>query len=440
MLMSELIARKKTGGHLTAEETAWWIDGYVKGTIPDYQVSALLMAICFRGMSPEETIAMTMSMARSGDMADLSGIAGFKVDKHSTGGVADTTTLIVAPIAAACGIRVAKMSGRGLGHTGGTVDKLESIPGFHVSLSPERFAEAVNRVGLAVIGQSGNLVPADKALYALRDVTATVDSIPLIASSVMSKKIAAGADAIVLDVKTGGGAFMRSVDDAFVLARVMVEIGTGAGRKTVALVTDMDQPLGMAVGNSLEVWEALEVLKGNVSGPLRDLSILLAAEMLAVSILPDRDAARKAAEDALTSGRALERFRMMVEAQGGNAAVVDDYSLLPAAKKKIPLASDTDGFVTAFDAESIGRAAVHLGAGRATKEDTLDYAAGILLNKRVGDPVKRGEALAVLYAGDRSDVAESERILRGAIHTGSEPVTPRPLVFGRVTAEGAERF
>jgi pyrimidine-nucleoside phosphorylase len=440
MLMSELIARKKAGGQLTAEETTWWIDGYVKGSIPDYQVSALLMAICFRGMSREETIALTMAMARSGDMADLSGIAGFKVDKHSTGGVADTTTLIVAPIAAACGIKVAKMSGRGLGHTGGTVDKLESIPGFHVALSPDRFAEAVNRVGLAVIGQSGNLVPADKALYALRDVTATVDSIPLIASSVMSKKIAAGADAIVLDVKTGGGAFMRSVDDAFVLAGVMVEIGTGAGRKTVALVTDMDQPLGMAVGNSLEVWEALEVLKGNVGGPLRDLSILLAAEMLAVSISPDRDAAKKAAEDALASGRALERFRMMLEAQGGNAAVVDDYSLLPSAKKKIPLASDADGFVTAFDTESIGRAAVHLGAGRATKEDTLDYAAGILLNKRVGDPVKRGEALAVLHAGDRSDIAEAERILRGAIHIGSEAVTPRPLVFGRVTADGAERF
>ncbi|MBT9333294.1 thymidine phosphorylase [Paracidobacterium acidisoli] len=440
MLMPELIARKKAGLALSDEEIAWWVNSYVKGVIPDYQVAALLMAICFRGMSSRETTALTMAMAHSGDMVDLSTIEGFKVDKHSTGGVADTTTLIATPIAAACGVKVAKMSGRGLGHTGGTVDKLESIPGFDAALSPERFVGIVNRVGLAVTGQSGNLVPADKALYALRDVTATVDSIPLIASSVMSKKIAAGADAIVLDVKTGDGAFMRDLQDAFELARVMVEIGSAVGKRTVALVTDMDQPLGMAVGNSLEVQEALEVLKGKTGGALRDLSILLAAEMLAVSMYPDRPKARRAAEDALISGRALERFRMMIEAQGGNSAIMDDPELLPQPKKKILVLSNRDGFVTGFDTEAVGRAAVYLGAGRAAKEDELDYAAGIMLNKRAGDRVIHGEMLAVMHAGDRSDVAEAEHTLRSAIHIGSEAVMQRPLVFGRVTSTETEIF
>ncbi|HEV2273831.1 MAG TPA: thymidine phosphorylase, partial [Acidobacteriaceae bacterium] len=335
--MVELIARKKRGGGLTGEEIAWWINGYVGGAIPDYQVSAMLMAICFSGLSREETLALTMAMVRSGETADLSGIPGVKVDKHSTGGVADTTTLIVAPIVAACGVKVPKMSGRGLGHTGGTVDKLESIPGFDAGLSPQRFVEIVNRVGLAVTGQSGNFVPADKALYALRDVTATVDSIPLIASSVMSKKIAGGADAIVLDVKTGSGAFMRSAEDALTLAAEMVEIGAGAGRRTVALVTDMDQPLGMAVGNSLEVKEAIEVLQGRAHGSLRELSILLAAEMLQLSLYPEARAARQAAEEALLSGRALQRFREMIEAQGGEGRVVEDPGLLPKAGREIPL-------------------------------------------------------------------------------------------------------
>jgi len=437
MLMSELISRKKRGGALTAEETEWWVKGYVQGSIPDYQISALLMAICFSGMSRKETVALTLAMAHSGDVADLSAIPGIKVDKHSTGGVADTTTLIVAPIVAACGAKVAKMSGRGLGYTGGTVDKLESIPGFDTKLSPERFAAIVNSVGVAVTGQSGNLVPADKALYALRDVTATVDSIPLIASSIMSKKIAAGADAIVLDVKAGNGAFMRSLDDAFALAKEMVDIGSGAGKNTVAIITDMEQPLGMAVGNSLEVWEALEVLNGNVGGPLRELSILLASEMLQLSIYPDDErTAHHAAQNALESGKALERFRTMVEAQGGDARIIDDSSLLPQADQIVALISDRDGFVTGFNTEAIGYASVLLGAGRTNKDDELDYAAGIHLQKRIGECTSKGEALAMIHTCAPSKIEQVEKVMRDAIYIGDEPVKARPLVFGRVTPAG----
>jgi pyrimidine-nucleoside phosphorylase len=438
MVMAELIARKKAGKPLTNEEIAWWIEGYVQGNIPDYQVSALLMAICFNGMSPEETLALTLAMVRSGDVADLSAISGFKVDKHSTGGVSDATTLVVAPIVAACGVKVAKVSGRALGHTGGTVDKLESIPGFDVALSVERLADIVNRVGVVITGQSGGFVPADKALYALRDVTATVDSIPLIASSVMSKKIAAGADGIVLDVKAGSGAFMHSTGDAFTLANLMVEIGTGAGRKTVALVTDMDQPLGMTVGNSLEVQESIEVLKGAADGALLELSLLLATEMLLLSGSPGREAAGQAAEEALRSGRALDRFRGMVEAQGGNPAIVEDYSLLPQAKREIPLVSAQAGFVTGFDTEAVGTAAAYLGAGRLTKDDPIDLAAGIVLMKRAGNPVQEGETIAILHTGDRSKVAKAEEALRGAIHIGAKPPVPKPLVFGRVTSAGID--
>jgi pyrimidine-nucleoside phosphorylase len=439
MVMTELIARKKAGKQLTNEEIAWWIDGYVRGAIPDYQVSALLMAICFTGMSAAETLALTLAMVRSGEVADLSSISGFKVDKHSTGGVSDATTLVVGPVVAACGVKVAKMSGRGLGHTGGTVDKLESIPGLDVALSPGRMAEIVNQVGVAITGQSGNFVPADKALYALRDVTATVDSIPLIASSVMSKKIASGADGIVLDVKTGSGAFMRTAEDAFVLAKEMVDIGTGAGRKTVALVTDMDQPLGMAVGNSIEVQECIEVLKGEAGGSLREVSLLLATEMLLLGGFPNRETARRAAEEALGSRRALECFRRMIEAQGGTPAVVDDYSLLPQAKRKLPLISAQAGFVSEFDTEAVGRSAAYLGAGRLTKADTIDLAAGIVLKKRAGDPVREGETIAILHTGDRSNIPAAEEVLRGAIRIGAKPPSPKPLVFGRVTSAGTDR-
>jgi pyrimidine-nucleoside phosphorylase len=437
MLMTELINEKKRGQELSKEQIDWWIQGYVSGAIPDYQVAALLMAIYFKGMSTTETIALTMAMAYSGDVADLSSIPGIKVDKHSTGGVADTTTLIVAPLAAACGIKVAKMSGRGLGHTGGTIDKLDSIPGLETALSPERFADVVNRIGLAVAGQSGNLVPADKKLYGLRDVIGAVDSLPLIASSVMSKKIAAGADAIVLDVKTGNGAFMSSEDDAFSLAQQMVAIGNGAGRRTVALITDMDQPLGSAVGNSLEVWEAIEVLKGNIKGPLRDLSLELTTEMLLLNGESDRGHALARAEEALTSGMALEYLGRMIEAQKGDRRVIEDYSLLPHSTDLRPVVSTQRGFITRIDTEAIGRAAMYLGAGRATAGDSIDLAVGLVMKKRLGDAIDLGEPLALLHVGQQRTVSTAERILLYAFEISAAPLALRPLVLGRVPKSDA---
>ena len=434
MRMAELIAQKKAGDPLSGDQIRWWINGYVAGAIPDYQVAALLMAICLRGMSTEETLALTMAMAYSGDVVDLRDIPGVKVDKHSTGGVGDTTTLIAAPLAAACGVKVAKMSGRGLGHTGGTIDKLESIPGFNATLSPAQFRAIVTEVGIAITGQTGNLVPADRLLYALRDVTGTVDSLPLIASSIMSKKIASGADAIVLDVKAGSGAFLSSVKDAQALAEAMVAIGEGAGRRTVALITDMDQPLGSAIGNSLEIWEALEVLRGRTAGPLCELSLQVAAEMVVAAGIAIGDGARLLVERALASGEALASFARLVAAQGGDARVVGDDTLLPQPTERRPLASPVAGFVTSMNTQAIGRAALYLGAGRARADDAIDYAAGLVLSKRIGDPVAVGETLATLHLGPRSDVTAASRLLLEAIHVGPKPVAPGKLVLGRVLA------
>jgi len=407
MRMVDLIAKKRDGAELTKEEIDFIVEGYTRGGIPDYQMSAWAMAVFFRGMTPAETAHLTLAMARSGDLADLSRIRGGKVDKHSTGGVGDKTTLVVAPLVAAAGVPVAKMSGRGLGHTGGTIDKLESIPGFAPELSPDEFVEQVNRIGIAVVGQTGNLTPADKKLYSLRDVTATVNSVPLIASSVMSKKIAAGADAIVLDVKAGSGAFMKTVSEAWRLAVTMVDIGRSVGRRTVAVVSNMDQPLGLAVGNALEVREAVDTLRGEGPEDLTRLALTLGAHMV---VLGGKAGSFKEAyeklEKMLKSGGALEKFRQFVAAQGGNPDVADrPAELLPKAPFRVTVPSPADGFVHGIQAEEIGLVAMTLGAGRATKESSIDPAVGVVLAKKVGDPVRRGEILAILHAG-REDVTD----------------------------------
>lgn len=437
--MVDLIAKKRRRESLTPEEMQWWIHGLVRGEVADYQASAMLMAICFAGMSAEETLALTLAMASSGEMLDLSGIGGVIVDKHSTGGVGDSTTLVCAPIAAACGARVAKISGRGLGHTGGTVDKLESIPGFSAALTPEQFRLAIRNSGLAITGPSASLVPADKILYALRDVTATVDSIPLIASSIMSKKIAAGAQAIVLDVKFGNGAILPELERSFQLAEEMVCIGEGAGRATVALLTDMDQPLGLTVGNSLDIAEALRVLRGEEVGPLLDLSLLLAAEMLCVTgIAHHREEGLRRARQALAERRALAAFRAMVESQGGDPRIVEDPGLLPTAPHTETVGAARAGWIISCDTVAIGNAAVLLGAGRARKEDAIDPSVGIVLVHRPGDRVEAGAPLAVLHANTDSRVVEARALLLDAIRIGDAPPEPRPLVRGRVSAQGRE--
>lgn len=437
--MVDLIAKKRRLEPLSAEEMAWWVHALVRGEVADYQASAMLMAICFAGLSAEETLALTLAMAGSGATLDLSGIGGVIVDKHSTGGVGDSTTLLCAPIAAACGAKVAKISGRGLGHTGGTVDKLESIPGFSASLSPDRFRKAVQETGIAITGPSADLVPADKILYALRDVTATVDSIPLIASSIMSKKIAAGAQAIVLDVKFGNGAILPELERSFQLAEEMVRIGEGAGRATVALLSDMDQPLGLTVGNSLDIAEAIRMLRGEESGPLLDLSLLLAAEMLCVSgIAHHREEGLRHARQALETRKALAVFRAMVEAQGGDARVVDNPALLPAARRQEPVLAPSSGWLTHCETVAIGKAAVLLGAGRARKEDAIDPAAGIVLQCRPGDRVEAGAPLAVMHYNEQEGAKEAHALLLEAMHIGSELPPVRPLVRGRVSAQGRE--
>lgn len=430
----DLIAKKRSGEALTTEEIDFLIRGFVAGDIADYQMSAFLMAVCFSGMDHRETVDLTLSMMRSGDLVDLSDIEGVKVDKHSTGGVGDTTTLVVAPMVAACGGKVAKMSGRGLGHTGGTLDKLESIPGLNIEQPLERFKQQVRELGLAVIGQSGNLVPADKKLYALRDVTSTVKSIPLIASSVMSKKLAAGADAIVLDVKVGTGAFLETIEEAQELASTMVEIGKRLNRRVVAVMTDMNQPLGLAVGNALEVREAIELLSGKVPAgdPLYEVCMLLGGHMLMLSGLAgDAKEARTLLAQALESGAALAKLREMVAAQDGDASYVDVVKIneLCRVKSRIRVFAPTSGHVQGMDASKIGLAAQLLGAGRARKEDDIDHAVGLVMHKRLGDAVNAQEPICTLYVNDDRNVDQATALIREGVAV--ERLTPR-MVYGVV--------
>ena len=433
MRMVDLIVKKQQGKELTKEEINFIISGFTNGTIPDYQMSAFAMAVYFQDMTDNERMEMTMAMAESGDQIDLSAIEGIKVDKHSTGGVGDTTTLVLAPLVASAGVPVAKMSGRGLGHTGGTIDKLESVPGFHVEISEEKFMELVNKNKVAVVGQSGDLTPADKKIYALRDVTGTVNSLPLIASSIMSKKIASGADAIVLDVKVGAGAFMKTPEDAEKLARAMVSIGNLAGRKTMAIISDMSQPLGRAVGNTLEVEEAIETLKGNGPKDLEELCLVLGAQMVylggGAESLEDAKALLK---EKLTNGEALEQFKIFLEAQDGNPNVVEDYSLMPQASITKDVKATESGYITEITADDIGVAAMKLGAGRETQESVIDLAAGLMLHKKVDDYVEKGDVIVTLYA-NFEDTAEAEKMIQQAYHYGKEKV--EPILIHKVITE-----
>lgn len=411
MRMIDIIEKKRNGGELATEEINFFVKGYTEGTIPDYQASALAMAIYFQDMSDREIADLTMAMVHSGETLDLSAIHGIKVDKHSTGGVGDTTTLVLAPLVAALGVPVAKMSGRGLGHTGGTIDKLESIQGFHVEITTDQFIDLVNREKVAVIGQTADLAPADKKLYALRDVTATVDSIPLIASSIMSKKIAAGADAIVLDVTTGAGAFMKKEEDAIRLAETMVRIGNHVGRKTMAVISDMSQPLGYAIGNALEVKEAIDTLKGEGPDDLTELVLALGSQMVVLAgKATTLEEARKMLKEAIANGAGLEKFKKFVANQGGDPSVIDHPEKLPQAKYAIDLPAKTSGYVSKMVADQIGVAAMMLGAGRATKEDKIDFAVGIVLRKKGGDRVEAGEPLATIYANREAVEEVKEKI------------------------------
>lgn len=440
MRMYDVIAKKRNGGTLTEEEIRSMIQGYVKGDIPDYQMSAMLMAIYFKGMSDEETAILTDAVAHSGDMVDLSPIKGVKVDKHSTGGVGDKTTLVVAPIVAACGVKVAKMSGRGLGHTGGTVDKMESIPGMRTVLTEEEFFQVVNETGLSVIGQSGNLAPADKKLYALRDVTATVDSIPLIAASIMSKKLAAGNDCILLDVKTGSGAFMKTLEDSITLAEKMVAIGEHGGKRTMALITNMDIPLGSRIGNSLEVIEAVETLRGSGPEDLTEVCLSLASGMLSLAGKGSFKECRVLAERAIADGSGLERLIAMVKAQGGDPSVIRDTSLFPKAPFEREVKALKSGYITHMNTEQCGIASSILGAGRVTKESVIDYSAGIALKKKVGQKVEEGEIIAVLYASKEELFAASEEELLKAVTISGQKPEEEPLIYASVTKDGVNRL
>lgn len=438
----DLIQKKRDGGELTASELTYLVDGYCRGDIPDYQLSAWAMAVFFRGMTLRETAALTLAMANSGDQVDLGPISGIKVDKHSTGGVGDKTTLIVAPLVASVGISVAKMSGRGLGHTGGTIDKLESIEGFRTEMSRERFMNQVNDIGIAIIGQSDNLVPADKKLHALRDVTATVESIPLIASSIMSKKIAAGADATVLDVKMGCGAFMNTLEQAEQLAQAMVEIGAEVGHRTAAVISDMDQPLGFAIGNTLEVAEAIETLKGNGPRDLEELCLTLGAHMVVFGGKADSiDAAKELLRGQLMNGAALAKFKTFITAQGGDASLVDEPSRLPQAAVLIEVKSPTTGFVKCIQTEQLGLAVMLLGAGRAMKDATIDYAVGVTLRKKIGDSVQEGDTLAFLHMHESNSFAEdiAERV-KNTFTIDSIKSKARKLLLSVVTSEGTMRL
>lgn len=432
MRMVDIIAKKRDGKELTAEEIQFFIQGYTNGDIPDYQASSLAMAIFFQDMNDRERADLTMAMVNSGETIDLSAIDGIKVDKHSTGGVGDTTTLVLAPLVAALDIPVAKMSGRGLGHTGGTIDKLEAIEGFHVEISKEEFVKLVNEHKIAVIGQSGNLTPADKKLYALRDVTGTVNSIPLIASSIMSKKIAAGSDAIVLDVKTGAGAFMKTVEEAKELAKAMVSIGNSVGRKTMAVISDMSQPLGYAIGNALEVREAIDTLQGKGPADLEELCLALGSQMVYLAgKATSLEEAEEKLREVMRNGKALDKFKEFIRNQGGNEQVVDRPELLPQAAYQIQVPAEQDGVVAAITADEIGTAAMKLGAGRATKESDIDLAVGLMLNKKIGDTVRKGESLVTIHA-NRKEVDEVIRMIREHIQIADHAVAPQ-LVYDVVT-------
>lgn len=421
MRMYDLIMKKRNGGTLSRDEIFFMIEGYTKGNIPDYQMSAMMMAIYFNGMNEKETAALTMAMAESGDQLDLSGIQGIKVDKHSTGGVGDKTSLALTPMVSACGVKIAKMSGRGLGHTGGTIDKLESFQGFSTSLSEEAFIDQVNRIGISIIGQTKNLAPADKKLYALRDVTATVDNMSLIASSIMSKKLAAGADAIVLDVKTGSGAFMKEEADAMLLAGEMMTIGKNAGRKMMAVISDMDQPLGNAVGNALEVKEAIETLKGHGPADFTELCMTLGSCMLMVAeIAENEQQARGMLKEAVDSGKALDKLAELVEAQGGDKRMVYETDLLPKASSITPLLSEKDGYVEKIQCDEVGICSLILGGGRETKESAIDLSVGIVLTKKVGSHVKAGEPLAYIHSNEEAKRLACEERLRKAFHIGDK--------------------
>ncbi|MDD5880422.1 thymidine phosphorylase [Erysipelotrichaceae bacterium Oil+RF-744-GAM-WT-6] len=440
MRFVDSIEKKEDGGKLTKEEIQSMVTGYVDGSIPDYQMSAMMMAILLKGMDAEEATELTMAMMHSGDVVDLSDLPGVKLDKHSTGGVGDTTTLVVAPLVAACGGTVAKMSGRGLGHTGGTLDKLESVPGTCIEQPMDRFKEIVRQNGVCVIGQSGNLVPADKKMYALRDVTATVRSIPLIASSIMSKKLAAGADAIVLDVKTGSGAFMRTKEEAFELAKLMTNIGKLAGREVRAVVTDMNQPLGMAVGNALEVQEAVELLSGMIpeTDPLYEVCMLLGSQMLQMGKLAADDAEAKAMlKTHIEDGSGLAKLQNMFRLLGGDASYVsvEGMKKLVAVKKNIDVCADRDGYISSMAAEQIGTAAQLLGAGRAKKEDKVDPAVGLVMKVRCGRKVQKGDPLCTLYVNEEKNLDDAIALLKQAIHITPELGEVEPMVYGLVTAD-----
>lgn len=433
MRMVDLIEKKRDGFELTTEEIQFMIKGFTDGSIPDYQMSAMAMAIFFKGMTEKERADLTMAMVESGDQIDLSAIEGIKVDKHSTGGVGDTTTLVLGPLVAAVGVPVAKMSGRGLGHTGGTIDKLESVKGFHVEIDNEEFIKLVNKNKIAVIGQTGNLTPADKKLYALRDVTATVDSIPLIASSIMSKKIAAGADAIVLDVKTGAGAFMKTLEDSEALARAMVSIGNNVGRKTMAVISDMSQPLGYAIGNALEVEEAIETLKGQGPEDLTELCLTLGSHMVYLANKASSlEEARSMLREVMENGEALKKFKEFLESQGGDGSVVDDPAKLPKAKYQFELEAKEDGFVKEIVADEIGTAAMLLGAGRATKESQIDLAVGLVLRKKIGDAVKKGESLVTIHS-NFEDITEVKNMLYENIVISPEKTEKPTLIYKEIT-------
>lgn len=436
----DIIEKKRDNLELSSEEIKFFINGYINNEIADYQMSAFLMAVYFNGMTDKECKILTECMLYSGEIMDLSPIKGIKVDKHSTGGVGDKTTLIVIPIVAACGVKVAKMSGRGLGHTGGTVDKLYSIPGMNVEISRNRFFDIVNTVGCCVMSQSGNLVPADKKIYALRDVTATVESMPLIASSIMSKKIASGADCIVLDVKVGSGAFMKTKEDAISLSKIMVSIGENFGKKVVALITDMDRPLGKTIGNSLEVWESCEVLRGRGENDLKEVSVCLAANMLNLAGKGSLEDCKKLALESIESGEALKKFKEMVAAQGGDLTIFNDNYLENVNCFKYEIFSDKSGYISKVDTEKIGKSAMILGAGREKKEDSIDYNSGIILNKKTDEMINKGDLLATFYSSKQSKFVEAEKIFKESLEYTENKSMSVPLVQARVTKDGVESF